>query len=174
MQDYAAKIAPLIDPAKLATLKERSANPRVQKITFQLYSAKLDHLDAGTVARAAVNAVGMSKAAGELTVAAMLRNITIAERLGCTDRAGLDEMKKGNAATIRLGPYAGDQLSVDHIIPRSVVPELNSVIANLELMPMRANSKKNATIGPRQRDLAGKLNKAGLLSEAGLSVVAAR
>jgi hypothetical protein len=173
VQDYADKIAPLIDPAKLATLKERGANPRVQKITFYLYSAKLDRVDAAAVAKAAVKAVGMKKDAGELTVAAMLRNVTIAERLGCTDRAGLEEMRKGNAATVRFGPYAGDQLSVDHIIPRAVVPELDNVIANLELMPMRANSRKNANVGQRQRDLALKLNKAGLLSATGLATVRA-
>ncbi len=173
VQYYANKIAPLIDPAKLATLKTRGANPRVQKVTFYLYSAKVDRLDAAEVARAAVNAVGMKEAAAELTIAAMLRNVTIAERLGCTDREGLDEMRKGNAATVRFGPYAGDQLSVDHILPRAVVPELDCVIANLELMPMRANARKNASVGQRQRDLAAKLNKAGLLSQTGLQAVRA-
>jgi hypothetical protein len=173
VQDYADKIAPLIDPAKLATLKERGANPRVQKVTFYLYSAKADRLDPAAVARTAVKSVGVTKAAGELTVAAMVRNVTIAERLGCTDSAGLAEMKKGNAATVRFGPYAGDQLSVDHIIPRAVVPELDCVIANLELMPMRANARKNAGIGQRQRDLATKMNKAGLLSATGLAAVRA-
>jgi hypothetical protein len=34
-EDYAVKIAPLIDPAKLATLGERGANPRVQKHVAQ-------------------------------------------------------------------------------------------------------------------------------------------
>jgi hypothetical protein len=29
------------------------------------------------------------------------------------DEAGLAEMRKGNAATVRNGPYEGDQLSVD-------------------------------------------------------------
>ena len=37
---------------------------------------------------------------------------------------------------MRAFAYAGDQLSVDHIIPRAVVPELDNVIANLELMPL--------------------------------------
>jgi len=40
------------------------------------------------------------------------------------------------------GPYKGDQLSVDHIIPRVVVLELDNVIANLESMPMRMNEKE--------------------------------
>ena len=31
------------------------------------------------------------------------------------------------------------------IIPRAVVPELDNVIANLELMPLRMNESKSAT-----------------------------
>ena len=65
----------------------------------------------------------------------------------------------------------GDQLSVDHIIPRAVVPELDKVIANLELMPLRMNEKKNAEMGDRQRALAQKLCEARLLSKEGLKVV---
>ena len=47
------------------------------------------------------------------------------------------------------------------------------VIANLELMPVRMNERKNAKIGQRQRSLARKLNGAGLLSDAGFKAVLA-
>ena len=60
---------------------------------------------------------------------------------------------------------------MDHIIPRAVVPELDNVIANLELMPLRMNEGKSAKIGDRQRDLAKKLYQAGLLSKKGLEAV---
>jgi hypothetical protein len=60
---------------------------------------------------------------------------------------------------------------VDHLIPRDVCPELDCVIANLELMPLRMNESKNDKIGARQVDLAKKLNAAGLLSKAGLEAV---
>jgi hypothetical protein len=53
-------------------------------------------------------------------------------------------------------------LSVDHIIPRSVAPELDNCIANLELMPLRLNQSKGDSIGDRQRSLARKLHSAGL------------
>jgi hypothetical protein len=56
-----------------------------------------------------------------------------------------------------------DQLSVDHIIPRAACPELDNVIANLELMPLRANESKNAKVGPRQLQKAEELHRAGLL-----------
>ena len=80
-------------------------------------------------------------------------------------------MKRGKCVTVMKGPYRGDQLSVDHIIPRAVVPELDNVIANLELMPLRMNESKNSKIGQRQRDLAKKFYQAGLLSEKGLESV---
>lgn len=171
-ETYAEHIAPLLDPAKLKTLGPRGANQRVQKITYWLASAAQEKVNTATVADLALKSVGITNAlAAKLTKAAMLRNVTIAERLGCLDAAGMAEMRKGNAATVKRGPYAGDQLSVDHIIPRSIVPELDNVIANLELMPLRANERKNARIGHRQRQLAMQLNGAGLLSKAGFMTV---
>ena len=80
-------------------------------------------------------------------------------------------MRRGRVAIVRRGPYKGDELSVDHIIPRSVVPELDNVMANLELMPLRMNESKNAKIGQRQRALAQKFYEAGLLSKEGLKAV---
>jgi hypothetical protein len=64
--------------------------------------------------------------------------------------------------TITLGPYTGDQLSVDHIIPFSVAPQLDKVIANLELMPLRLNMGKKDRMTDRQHNLAARLRRAGL------------
>jgi hypothetical protein len=113
----------------------------------------------------------MKGEAARLTAEAMLRNLTISERLGCLDKAGLRDMRQGHSPTIRRGPYKGDQLSVDHIIPRAVAPELDNVIANLELMPLRMNEGKRDKIGDRQRSLAKQLHAAGLLSEKGFRAV---
>ena len=60
---------------------------------------------------------------------------------------------------------------MDHIVPRAVVPELDIVIGNLELMPLRMNESKNDKIGDRQRDMAKKSYQAGLLSKSGLETV---
>ena len=95
---------------------------------------------------------------------ALLRNLDIAEKSGCLDDAGLAEMRRGKAATVMKGPYKGYRLSVDHIIPRTIAPELDNVIANLELMPERMNESKNARIGDGQRSHAAKLYQAGLPS----------
>jgi hypothetical protein len=170
--DYAGNVASLINPTKLVTLKERGANPRVQKYVYWLAAARADKIDPGKVATEAVRLSGYTNAqSGELTKTAILRNLSIADKLGCLDADGLEQMRHGKSPTVKRGPDAGQELSVDHIIPRSVVPELDNVIANLELLPLKLNESKNAKIGRRQRDLAGKLFRAGLLSADGLKAV---
>jgi hypothetical protein len=168
----ATTIAELINPAKLATLGQRGANPRVQKITYWLPTAQQRGTDPKDVAADAVVRTGYTNAlAAQLTRDALLRNLTIATGYGCLDAAGMADMRKGQAPTIRRGKYMGDQLSVDHIVPRAVCPELDNVIANLELMPLRANESKNAKVGSRQQQKATDLHRGGLLSDAGLASV---
>jgi hypothetical protein len=170
--DYAKRVAPHIDPAKLATLGKRGANQRVQKAVYWLAEARAAGQKPDTVMDAALGLAGVKNGpAAALTKAALLRNLDIAEKLGCLYAEGMAEMRKGKAPTVRRGPYKGDQLSVDHIIPRAVCPELDNVIANLELMPLRMNESKNDRVGARQTDLARKFNKAGLLSDKGLKAV---
>jgi hypothetical protein len=111
---------------------------------------------------------------GDLTAAAMARNRTIAERLGCLDADGMARMRRGASPIVKRGPYAGEKLTVDHIIPHTVAPSLDLVLANLELMPHSLNLRKGAKIGQRQIDLANKLQAAGLLSEMDRARVVAR
>jgi hypothetical protein len=166
----------LCDPAKIATITaERGANPRVRKICYWLEMARRDGRDPATEMRAVMVAVGWcGTAKGDLTADAIVRNRVIAERLGCLDEAGMADLRRGKAPTIRTGPYTGDKLSVDHIIPRSVCIELDTTLANLELMPLAMNRAKSAFIGERQVDLARKFHAAGLLSQAGLDAVLSR
>lgn len=147
LQTSAERVASLIDPRKLATLAERGANPRVKKYVAQLYEAQLAGDDPAKVAAQAVALTGMRGEAAGLTLEAMLRNLHIAGMLGCLNEAGLTELRRGRAPKITIGPYAGDQLSVDHIIPLSVPPQLDKVLANLELMPLRLNQSKKERDG---------------------------
>ena len=80
---------------------------------------------------------------------------------------GTTTLRSGKAAVIRNGPYTGDKLSVDHIIPRAICAELDTTLANLELMPMRMNSSKSDSIAEQQLDMAKKFHATGLLSKAG-------
>ncbi len=169
--NYARNIAALITPEKLATLGPRGANPRIQKAVAQLEAARLGGLKVEKVAADAVALAGYRKDAAKLTGDALVRNHEIAAKLGCLDAAGLAEMRRGRSATVQKGPCKGQELSVDHIIPRAVVPELDNVIANLELLPLKLNESKNAKIGDRQLSLAQKLHQAGLLSAEGFRKV---
>lgn len=156
------QIAALIKPARLEGVGPRAANPHVQKYVAILEEARRSGRDPVEVATKAVTLMGLDGEGADLTVQAMLRNRNIAERLGCLTNAGLREMHQGRAPTVMNGPYKGDKLSVDHIIPYSVHPELDKVIANLELMPLRMNESKHARMGERQVDLLQKLRAAGL------------
>jgi len=165
-------IRSLIDPAKLATLGDRGANQRIQKITAILWTAKTNGQDPAKVAGDAVRLIGWGGTEkGNLTAAAMVRNVTILERLGSTAPADLENMAHGKAATVRKGPYAGEVLSVDHIVPRAIAPELDNVIANLELMPLTLNERKKDKIGDRQVSMAKAFHAGGLLSDAGFKKV---
>ena len=162
----------MIASARIATPGERAAKPRVQKAVYWLATAQQAGQKAASVLDRAVTLAGYKNLdAAKLTRDALLRNLDIAKKLGCLNAEGLAEIRRGNAPTVMNGPYKGDQLSVDHIIPRAVVPELDNVIANLELMPLRMNQSKNARIGQRQRDMAKKFYQAGLPSRKGLEAV---
>jgi hypothetical protein len=157
----------LCDPAKIATLKsDRAANPRVRKIAYWLEVARQQGRDPKAEMDAVMTQLGWGGTAkGELTAEAMARNRTIAERLGCLDPEGMELLRRGVSPIVKRGPYEGEKLTVDHIIPRAVAPSLDLVLANLELMPNSLNLRKGAKVGQRQVDLANKLHAAGLLSE---------
>jgi hypothetical protein len=157
VENYAERIAPLIDPAKPASLRDGAANPRLQEFAAHLAEPKKLGVDASNAVIQAGAFVGMKGEGAKLTADAMLRNLTFAERLGCLDIAGLRDMRRGQSLAIRCGPYKGDELQVDHIIPRAVCPELDNVFANLELMPLRLNKGKKAKIGDRQLSVAKQL-----------------
>jgi hypothetical protein len=161
-----AALASLCDPVKIATLdSERGANPRVRKITYWLETARRNGHAPEAEMAATMETIGWGGTLkGQLTAAAMVRNRTIAERLGCLDAEGMANLRRGKAPTITRGPYAGEKLTVDHIIPRAVAPTLDKVLANLELMPHSLNIRKGAQVGQRQTDLANKLQAAGLLT----------
>ena len=69
---YVARIASLIEPAKLATLGKRAANPRVQKYVAQMAEARLTGNNPTNVANEAVTKAGMTGAGAKLTSDAML------------------------------------------------------------------------------------------------------
>ena len=166
-QDSASvAVASLTDPAKLATLSaERAANPRLLKCLYWLNEARSRGISPEKVIFDAQEIQKANHPRAVLVRDSLLRNLDIAEKLGCLTSENLEKMRRGKAPTITLGPYAAQPAEVDHIIPLSVAPELGKEIANLELTPRTLNRKQGAKIGTRQRSYAVKFRDAGLITE---------
>lgn len=166
-QDVAVTaIAALTDPAKLATLSgERAANPRLLKCVYWLNEARARGRSADSVIDDAQAVTHSTGAKAALVKDELLRNLEIAEKLGCLTDDNLWKLRRGHSPTVTLGPYAGEPAEVDHIIPIALAPELGKEFANLELLPRSVNRKKGAKMGQRQRDYAQKFRDAGLISQ---------
>ncbi len=162
-------IGSLIDPAKLATLKgDRPANERLRRIMYHL---KASGAPATTIDAAQARLGIAGTPLGLEDRAALLRNLEILEGLGCFTEEGMEKLRKGDAPTITKGAYIGDIASVDHIIPRVVVPELENKLFNLEFMPEKMNRQKAAKLGERQLELARKWLASRLISKEGFESV---
>jgi hypothetical protein len=96
-EDYAAHLTPLIDPANLSTLGTRGANPRIHKCVYWLDTARKAGQAPDKVVDEAVARAGYTNASATLTKAALLRNLDIAEKLGCLNDFGLAEMRQGRS-----------------------------------------------------------------------------
>ena len=169
----AVAIAAQTDPAKLATLKgERAANPRMQRCVYWLAWAEAagEKPEAVLDEAARLNGTSGTPYAGFVRWG-MLENLRLAKDYGLLNPEGMAELRKGKAATITKGEYAGQEAQADHVIPLSVCPELENQVFNLELLPAKLNQTKGAKIGERQKFFARELFDGKLLSEAGLAAV---
>lgn len=158
-------IRSLSDPAKLATLGKRGANPRVNKLVYWLEMARQKGLGPERAVTFAQLLNGVTGEPARLRREALVRNLTIADRLGLLTPDNLARLRRGNAPTVTRGPYAGETTEVDHIVPVSLAPEIGNELANLELLPKTVNRRKSNRVGERQWSLAEELHRAGLLGE---------
>lgn len=157
-------ISSLSDPAKLATLGKRGANPRLNKIVYWLDVARDRGLaPAGTV-EWAQRLNGVSGPRAPLVRDTLLRNLRIAEQLGLFTDSNRGRLRSGEAGIITAGPYKGETVEIDHIVPISLAPELGNELANLEMLPRPLNRSKSNRVGARQIDVAEEFRQAGMLS----------
>lgn len=166
-------LKPLLDPVRLDALQgDRSANRRLRLMMYWIETGRVVGTDPEVLILAAQRKAGYAGTPrADADRESLVRNRMILERLGCLDAAGMVALKKGKAPSITKGPYAGDIVEVDHIIPFKVAPELDSKLYNLEFMPSRMNRAKAGSVGVRQKQLAAKWRKTGLLSEQGFQAV---
>jgi len=160
-------IASLADPEKLATLGVRGSNQRVQKIIYWLLAVRKAGGRPEAVIDAAFSRFGWKGTPqGDETKLTMMRNLQRALIAGLDNPEGMAEMRRGGAPSIRKGRFLGDEMGVDHVLPRAVVPELDNVLANLELMPTQMNRNKSDKLQPRTLEMARRFVAAGLLDPA--------
>ena len=87
----------------------------------------------------------------------------IADELLLFTPANRERLRRGNAAKVPRGPYNGETIEIDHIVPLNLAPEAGNELANLEMVPQSVNRKKSDHITTRQLMHAQKLFDAGLL-----------
>lgn len=78
----------------------------------------------------------------------LILKLTILETLRRLHDASVAKLPKGNAPTIMNGPYAGEIVTSDHIIPWSVIPELDKVLfALIDLVHPRKRPAEFTRLG---------------------------
>ena len=160
-------IASLTDRAKLATLKtKRAANGRLLKCLYWMDNAAERGQSVEALVDSSLSSYSDAPGHRSLVRAALLRNFDIATKLGCRTKSNLDQIRRGRSPIIGRGPYSGQKAEVDHIIPRSHVPQLDKDFANLELLPFALNRAKTNHVTSRQVSLGQRLAEAGVISAA--------
>ena len=136
-------IANLSDPAKLATLGERGANPRLNKIVYWLDQTRGKWITPETAIGLAQTFNRVKEPKASLVKESLLHNLKIADELGLLTSENKNHLRGGHAATITRGPYKGDTVEIDHVVPISLAPELGNELANLEMIPKTIKQAQN-------------------------------
>lgn len=176
LETAAAAISSQTDPAKLKTLKSpRAANPRLFRSVYWLAAGRAAGLDPEAIL---AKAAELNKTAGspraEFVRWGLVENLRLADDLGLLGLDGLAELRRGKSPTITRGPDVGEEAQADHLVPRSVCPELENEVFNLEFLAASKNRMKSDKVTARAKKFAAELRAAGLLSEAGWAAVESR
>jgi hypothetical protein len=167
-------VGSLSDPAKLATLGERGANSRLNKIVYWLDQSQRHYNRAEKAVDIALWENGCPKVRAALVKESLLRNLRIAEELGLLTSGNRNRLRQGKAAVATMGPYNGEPVEIDHIVPVSLAPEVGNELANLEMLPKTLNREKSNRVNERQMAHAERLREAGLLTEESYARVKAK
>ena len=128
-------IATQSDLAKLATSGERQADPRLKRIMYYLAEARAGGADlSDMIERGQKENGSYGTPRAPLVRTSLLRNLKLCDGLGLLTSPNLKELKSGCDPIVTHGPYTGETLQVDHIVPWAVCPWLNCELANLELL----------------------------------------
>jgi hypothetical protein len=144
-------ISSLTNPAKIATLKSVDAcNPRLNKCAYWMNQATANGLDVKALIIEALARNPDTVEHRKLTLNSLLKNYRQMVRLGCFTAENLLRLRNGNPAIVSKGIYKGQQMEVDHVVPKSLMPALAREFFNLCYMPYTLNRKKSDAIGRAQ------------------------
>ena len=157
-------ISNLSDPAKLASLPKRGANSRLNKIVYWLDHARNRGMTPEKAIAWAQLINGCREPRAGMVQTELLRNLRIAEELGLLTSENKEHLRRGQGGIVTRGPYFGEPVEIDHIVPISLAPEVGNELANLEMLPKTLNRAKSNAVGERQVSHAKRLLNAGLLT----------
>ena len=158
----------LIDPAKLRTLKSgsRATNPRLNKLMKQLYDQDRAGVPPKTALDNALKDAGASKKLVEdyhdpaIMRESVLSNYNDLKKSGVfDDPANLENLRFGRSPFATKGPFEGERLDVDHVIPVKYAPELEHNFSNLKYTSQGENLKKGRKLTDDTFVLAEKLDR---------------
>lgn len=148
----------LLDPAKLESLRPRSASDRIDKVMYWLSQTP----DPGAVMAAVVGDIGWAGTSkGDLLVNGILRNLETLKSFGCLTPENLELLRRGGAPTITQGEYAGQIVELDHIVPVAHAPHWSNVISNHQYLPKTLNRSKGDKMGEVEFEFERILKDAG-------------
>jgi hypothetical protein len=165
-------VAPLVEYRELyANGRDREANDILLKTVAALVRAENAGVDLGEVLRRAERVNNTPVNYSDLLTESLLRNVKIARELELDTPENLARMSEGTSPVVGRGPYAGEKAEVDHIVPRSLAPDLDNLLINLELMPRTLNRRKSKKVTQRAEQMAKRFFDAGVMRAESYEVV---
>ncbi|MBX7156934.1 MAG: hypothetical protein K1X66_00910 [Verrucomicrobiae bacterium] len=156
----------LTDSAKLSTLGERGANPRINKAMYWLWYAQQQGISPKEVIDQALLVNHTPQVKATVVEESLLRNWSAANEWGLfLSTNNLQSLRRGGSAKVMKGLYQGEITEVDHMIPFAVAPEIGNEILNLEILPRTLNRQKSDYVGDVQLAYARRLLSLNLISQ---------
>ena len=132
----------------------RAANPYYNRIMHSLHKADRAGLDLGKTIDSQLLRVELHNARPlRFHDPNILKSNLIDDYLKARDEFGIfadqeniSRLFYGRSAIVRKGKSIGQQLEVDHLIPRNHAPELDNVLSNLRYLPERQNLIRSDTL----------------------------
>lgn len=141
----------------------RPANPLFKKVLYELTRAKQLGVPPESALRTIYTParVDIPWPLQQERLTGWLKNLKAVEELGLDTPEGLELMKKGGGPNVTKGAqrYVGKRAEVDHTVARSVAPQFENEVANLQILPEALNGSKLANHGPFEEQHRARLTR---------------